>query len=441
MLLTVAVGAGGAWLYDRLSPPSATVGLSPTAGEAPAPPLPSLSSTRASVAVLPFINQSGDASQDYFSDGLTEDVIAALGRFPSLTVMSRSAVFPYKGRNIPPAEIGRELGVRYLVEGSVRRDGERIRINAQLSDAAKGELLWSKQYDGDLRDVFAVQDTITRSVGGALAVNLTRVEQQRALAKPTDDLDAYDLVLRGRERLWIDTRASNREARRLFERAIEMDPRYATAYAWLGRAYIEIAEAGWTEDPGEAVDRAFELARKALSLNPDDVEGLSVMGSAHTIRGEYDLALAASDRLLVINPSDADGMFGRLTVLLWLGRIDEAVATGEEAFRLNPNPRLGSVFSLRARLLRSETTRRCGSRPRTRRCPLPRQLLPLRGVGRRLCPTEPPAGGGRGAGLASPRQSVFRRRYRGFALSEPGASSLPARRACQGGLAVTISWT
>ena len=301
---------------------------------------------RIGVAVLPFINQSGDPSQEYFSDGLTEDVISALGRFSSLTVMSRNAVFSYKGKQVKPADIGRELGVQYLVEASVRRSGERIRVSAQLTEASTGQLLWSQQYEEALSDVFAVQDAISQNVAGALAVSLTKAEQQRAMAKAPENLDAYDLVLRGRERLWLGTRAGNREARQLFGRAAEADPDYAAAYAWLGRAYLDMADLGWVEDVAGTVDRAFDLAKKALSLDPDNVEALSVLGSAHARRTEYDEALAASDRLLEINPSDVRGLFGRLSVLLWLGRIDEAIEAGEQGFRFDPNPAATSVFNL-----------------------------------------------------------------------------------------------
>jgi TolB-like protein/class 3 adenylate cyclase/Flp pilus assembly protein TadD len=300
--------------------------------------------SRVDVAVLPFINQSGDASQEYFSDGLTEDVISALARFRSLTVLSRNAVFPYKGSTLKSAELGRELGVPYLVEASVRRASERIRVNAQLTESASGKLLWSHQFDADLGDVFAVQDAIARNIVGALEVNLTRAEQQRALAKPTENLNAYDLVLRGRERLWLGTRGGNREARRLFEQASALDPRYASAHAWLARAYLDLADQGWAEDPSEATERALDEGKKALALNPDDVEALSVLGVAHVTRSEYDLALAAADRLLTINPSDANGLISRQGVLLWSGRIDEAVAAGEEAARYNPQPSPPAIF-------------------------------------------------------------------------------------------------
>lgn len=336
IILGVVVAAIALWLGSGMP------GIELDAVDDKVPPLP----VTPSIAVLPFVNQSADPSQEYFSDGLTDDLISRLGRFPSLTVMARNAVFPYKGRNVSPAEIGRELSVRYIVEGSVRRAQQRIRVNAQLIEAKSGKLLWSRQYDENLRDVFALQDEISRNVAGALEVNMTKVEQLRALAKPTDSLNAYDLVLRGRERLWQGGRTENREARQLFEQAIHSDPKYAMAYAWLARAYVLVAELGWAEDPSSAMDRAVSLAREALSLEPDNLVALSVLGTAHAFRGEYGPALSMSNRLLAINPSDARGLFGRLAVLLWLGKIDEAIEAGETGLRFDPNPRAGPIFDL-----------------------------------------------------------------------------------------------
>jgi adenylate cyclase len=303
-------------------------------------------SSRRGLAVLPFINLSGDPSQEYFSDGLTEDVIAALGRFGSLTVMARNAVFPFKGKNARPAEIGQELGVRYIVEGSVRRAGDRIRVSVQLTDALPGKLLWSQQYDEGLKDVFAVQDAITRQLAGALAVNLTRVELQRALSKPTESLDAYDLVLRGRERLLRSTRGTNREARQLFERAAELDSKYADAYAWGGRAYFEMANFGWTEDPNVALERTLELSGKAVMLDPDSVLGHRVIGLVHLARAEYEQASAEIDRALALNPSDSVGLQAQAEALLWLGRLDESIELSEVAFRFDPLPPVSALFTL-----------------------------------------------------------------------------------------------
>ena len=303
-------------------------------------------SSRRGVAVLPFINLSGDPSQEYFSDGLTEDVIAALGRFGSLTVMARNAVFPFKGKNARPAEIGQELGVRYIVEGSVRRAGDRIRVSVQLTDALAGKLLWSQQYDEELKDVFAVQDAITRQVAGALAVNLTRIELQRALSKPTESLDAYDLVLRGRERLLSSTRGANREARQLFERAAELDPKYADAYAWGGRAYFEMANFGWTEDPNVAVERTLELSGKAVMLDPDSVLGHRVIGLVDLARAEYEQGSAEIDRALALNPSDSVGLQAQAAALLWLGRLDESIELSEAALHFDPISPDDALFNL-----------------------------------------------------------------------------------------------
>jgi adenylate cyclase len=304
------------------------------------------SASRPGIAVLPFINLSGDPSQDYFSDGLTEDVIAALGRFGSLTVMARNAVFPFKGKNVKPAEIGRELGVQYIVEGSVRRAGDRVRVNVQLTDASAGKLLWSQQYDQELKDVFAVQDEVTRQVAGALAINLTQVGQRLALSKPPESLGAYDLVLRGRELLLRFTRSANREARQLFEQAVALDPKYADAYAWNARAYMDVAEAGWTEDPNAAAERALQLGRTAVMLDPDSVLAHRVMGLVHLARGEYERASAEIDRALALNPSDSVGLMAQAEILLWLGRLDESIEASETAFRFDPVPPVTPLLNL-----------------------------------------------------------------------------------------------
>src|SRR5271167_4011895 len=185
---------------------------------------------RPSVAVLPFKNLSGDAGQDFFSDGITEDVITALGRFSNLLVIAKSATFPFKGSNAAPAEIGRLLDARYLLEGSVRRAGDRIRVNVELTEAATGVHVWSETYDAEVKDIFGVQDDISRRVVGAAAVKLTRYERDRALAKPTGKLAAYEYVLRGREFLSHASRDKNDEAAALVQRAIDLDPSYAAAY-------------------------------------------------------------------------------------------------------------------------------------------------------------------------------------------------------------------
>ena len=299
-----------------------------------------------SVAVLPFVNQSGDPANDYFSDGITEDIISALGRFSALTVMAYNATRPYKGKAMRPADVGRELRVRYLVEGSVRRASERVRVSIRLTDADNGILLWSEQFDEQLEDVFALEDAITRRVAGTLAANLTRVEQERAFAKPPDNLDAYDLVLRGRARLLQATRPGNREARQFFEQAMQLDPNYAAAYAGLGLAYYDMASLGWTEFPEDMLARAEQHARTALSHDPDNLEAHRVLSEVHIIQLQYDRALVEIDRALALNPSDAESHAERGSALLWTGRLDEAVADLETAFALDPNLSPQAAFPL-----------------------------------------------------------------------------------------------
>jgi TolB-like protein len=199
------------------------------------------------VVVLPFKNLSGDAGQDYFSDGITEDVIGALGRFSNLLVAAKSASYQFKGRDVAPAEIGRVLDARYLLGGSVRRAGDRVRVNVELTDAETGRHLWSETYDAELKDIFALQDDIARRVVGAAAAKLTRFEQERVLAKPTSSLAAYEYVLRGRDRTVTATREQNDASREMFQRAIDLDPTYAAAYAALGGTYFDAVVSGWTE--------------------------------------------------------------------------------------------------------------------------------------------------------------------------------------------------
>ena len=299
---------------------------------------------RPSIAVLPFANQSGDAADNYFSEGITGDIINALGRFPTLTVKAASVAVPLKDK--VPAEVGRSLGVRYLVEGSVRRAADRVRVSTRLTDAPQGTVLWSEQFEKQLKDIFDVQDAITLHVAGTLAANVTRLEQQRALAKRPENLDAYDLVLRGRAALLRRSRSENREARELFEQALRVDPNYAAAYAWLGVAYRNMAALGWTEFPDDMLARAEEVARKALSLDPESAAAYRVLSSLHTIRLQYELALVETDRALALNPSDSESHAARGNALLWMGRIDEASAQLEIAFDLNPNLSADDAFAL-----------------------------------------------------------------------------------------------
>jgi adenylate cyclase len=290
---------------------------------------------RPSVAVLPFENLSGDTGQDFFSDGIAEDVITALGRFSNLLVVAKSASFQFKGRNFAPTEIGRRLDVRYLLAGSVRRVGDRVRVNAELSEAATGRNVWSEVYDAEVKDIFDVQQDIARRAVGAAAVKLTRFERERALGKPTESLAAYEYVLRGREFMSHATREGNHEAQDMFQRAIDLDPSYAAAYAALGLSLVEAVGSGWTEFVADDLARAETLAQKALSLDPASTDAYRLLAQVDLARGRFDLALAQTERALEINPSDAESYATRGNILVWAGRAAEALPWFEGALRFD----------------------------------------------------------------------------------------------------------
>jgi adenylate cyclase len=301
---------------------------------------------RPSVAVLPFKNLSTDAAQDFFSAGITEDVITALGRFSNLLVVAKSASFQLKDRNLSPAEIGRLLDVRYLLEGSVRRAGDRLRVSVELTEAATGRNVWSEAYDAEVKDIFDVQQDIARRVVGAAAVKLTRFERDRALAKPTESLAAYEHVLRGREHFSRATRDSNDEAQDMFQRAIDLDPSYAAAYAELGLTLIEAMASGWTEFIADDLARAETLAQKALLLDSASTTAYRLLAEVHLARRRFDLALGQIDRALEFNPSDAESFSMRGNILVWAGRAAEALPWLEGALRLdNANARATFLLS------------------------------------------------------------------------------------------------
>jgi TolB-like protein len=292
---------------------------------------------RASIAVLPFASLGAEGGSDYFADGLTEDIIAALGRFRDISVISRGGVFAYKGKNPTPAEVGRDLKVRYVVEGSIRRTPEQIRVSVSLTDTARGALLWSEKYDAEPKDIFSVQDQITRRISGALAVRVTSLELAKSAAKPPNNLEAYDLVLRGRDLLSRFTRSANAEARGLFERAIELDPNYAPAYVGLGRVNLRAVENGWTQGPSEALERAENLARKAMGLDDLNAGGHALLGQALVQFGDYDRALDELKRAIDLNGSDTEAYTALVTVLLYRGDIAGAIAAGELLAQFQPD--------------------------------------------------------------------------------------------------------
>jgi adenylate cyclase len=328
------VGLGSGWKYLSSHRPSDPITRVTEIGRKP------------TLAILPFSNQSDDSGREYFADGLTQDVINALGRFSSLTVMSWNAVFPYKGKAASPEEIRRGLTANYLVEGVVRLIGERVRVNAQLVDTKDGRVLWSARFDEALTNVFALQDTITTQIVGALAVRVTEIEQRRVFFKPTESLEAYEYVLRARPALQRPTRANNAEARTLLRRAIELDPNYAAAYAALAETYHIATAMGWAESPTIFLSRAEELATKALSLDDSEVRARIVLGRIHIFYQRYEAGRAEIDRAIAINPSDAEGLAGRGNILMWSGQTDAAIEALELAQRIDPKLNAIDQFAL-----------------------------------------------------------------------------------------------
>lgn len=300
-------------------------------------PAPGLARTmKPVVAVLPFTNQSTSAPRDYFSDGLAEDIIAALGRFPDLAVIARNSSFALREEAGNIRDAVQDLGARYLVEGSVRRSGDRVRVAVQLTDVEQGLHRWSERFDGEMKDIFALQDEITRGIVGALAVRLGRLEVQRTLAKPTQSLEAYDLVLRGRHAAQQITRPRNYEARTFFRRALELDPDYPAALVGLGRTYITGALVGWEEDPVGAIDTAERLARKAIALRDDEASAHALLGHVYLMRADHDRAIVELDRAIELNPNDAESYARRGQVLVWSSRVDEGIESFERALRFDP---------------------------------------------------------------------------------------------------------
>jgi len=305
------------------------------------PPLPD----KPSIAVLPFANLSGDPEQEYFSDGITEDLITDLSKLSGLFVISRNSAFLYKSKAVNPQQVSRELGVRYMLEGSVRKAGNRVRISAQLIDTATGYHLWADRYDRELQDIFAVQDEVTQKIVAALQVTLTEGEQKRPRRPPTNNLDAYEHFLRGLECYWRRTREANTQARRMFERAIELDPDFAAAHAWLGRAYMIEWAFQWSDDP-QIPERAAALAQRAVALDDSLPVAHQTLAYVFLLQKQFAQAIAEAERAMVLEPNDADACVTLGEILSCAGRPQEAVGLVEKALRLDPHYPASYLFAL-----------------------------------------------------------------------------------------------
>jgi adenylate cyclase len=302
---------------------------------------------RQSIAVLPF-GVLGETTDDYFSIGISEDIAAALGRYPDLAVASPKVVARFRSGGAGTDDIQRQLKARYLVEGSVRRTPERIRVAVRLTDLPRGTLLWSETYDSSAATIFAIEDDIIIRIAGALAVKVTNLQQSRLAGKSTGNLEAYDLVLRGRDLLTRLNRTAHSQARTMFERAIILDPQYAGAYVGLGRIDLSAAALGWTADPESALKRAEDLAHKAISLDEFNPAAHVLLGRAYARMEEYERAVEALKRAIALNPSEPDSHAGLGDALLWNGDVEGAIKALETATAIDPRLSAEDLLSLGA---------------------------------------------------------------------------------------------
>jgi adenylate cyclase len=289
------------------------------------------------IAVLPFTNRSADPEQEYFSDGISEDVITSLSKLSQLLVIARNSTFAYKGRSVKVQRIGQELGVQYVVEGSVRKAGERVRITAQLIDAASGAHLWADRFDRDLTDVFAVQDEVTREIVSALALQLTAEEQSRLVRRRIENMEAYDLFLRGREAWWRHTREASHAARALFERTIQLAPRFAPAYSFLSFTHNQDYVNGWTSSPERSQALGYDIARQAAALDASDPTAHAALGVAYLWRRQQDEAIAEATASIALGPNYSFGYMVLGWSLHYAGDQAGAIENLNKAIRLDPH--------------------------------------------------------------------------------------------------------
>jgi TolB-like protein/Tfp pilus assembly protein PilF len=288
-----------------------------------------------SIVVLPFVNLRGDPQQDYFSDGLTEILTGDLSKISSLFVIARNSAFTYKGKAVKVQDVGHEMGVRYVVEGSVLKAKGQVRITAQLIDASSGYHLWSERYDRSLKDLFALQDEIVQKIVTTLGLQLRLQEQGWVVRKHTDNLEAYDYFLRGMESWYRFTKEANAQAQQMLEKAVALDPQYAEAYTWLGMTHFLEWTWRWSVDP-QTLEHALALAQQAIALDDSLPVAHSVLSFVYTRKQQFDQVLAEGERAIALDPNYADSYAFQAEVLSYAGRPEEAIRMVEQAMRLNP---------------------------------------------------------------------------------------------------------
>ncbi len=288
------------------------------------------------IAVLPFKNMSEDIQQEYFSDGITADLITDLSKISGLGVIARNTVFVYKDSSIDVRQIGKELAVNYVIEGSVRKSNNKVRITARLIDANSGHNLWAERFDGGLGDVFALQDNVTAKIIAALQLKLSDREQKQLARKYTNNIEAYDHFLQGWQRFWEYSKESNALAKEHFNRAIELDPDFARAYANLALSYAYDVLAGWTNTRDTNLKRAEELSQRAIELDDELAQVHWAVGFTALISRQYQLALSESQKVIALEPNNADGYGLLATTLNYVAKPRDALVQMQKAMRLNP---------------------------------------------------------------------------------------------------------
>jgi TolB-like protein len=307
---------------------------------------------RPSIAVLPFLNMSHDLEQEYFADGITEDIITALSHVRWLFVIARSSTFTYKGQVIDVARIGRDLGVRYILEGSVRRAGNQVRTTVQLAEAESAEQIWSQRYDRAVSDIFALQDEITAAVAGALEPEISASERERARRKPPESLDAWGLYQRGWWHLLQQNAQHFGEARQYLQNAIALDPAFAPPHAAIGLLDYFVVSRMWTNDPASLVVEMFEEGRRAVEIDANDSSAHLALGLAYLERGDMARAIAEHETALSLNPSSSLAHWGYGVVLNFAEQFEEGIREFDAAIRLSPrDPRMWQLLTFKASAL------------------------------------------------------------------------------------------
>ena len=338
IVLILVMGGMASWFYYLRQSPK----HEPASLDRMAFPLPD----KPSIAVLPFHNLSEESNQEYIADGLTENIIAALSNISEMLVIARNSTFVYKDKPVKIQQVSEELGVRYVLEGSVQKSGDNLRISAQLIDATTGYHLWAKRYDRNLKDLFVLQDEITLKIISALRVKLTEGEQARLNDKSTDNLDSFMKVQEGTPYFFRFNEESNIKARQMFEEALALDPENATACTMLAWTYLMEVRSGWSKSPGRSMEQTVELAQKALALNDTLGATHSLLGHIYLDKRQYEKAIAEAERAVALNPNGADAHAHLGKTLNYVGRWQEAIALLKKAIRINPIPPNWYLFML-----------------------------------------------------------------------------------------------